>query len=70
MAKTRSITSIDAEISKVKQDLIKTQEKQDALAEKLRDLQKEKSDYEAKLIVDAYVKSGKSFEEIMNFLQP
>jgi len=32
------------------------------------DLQKQKQEYEARQIIDAYRKSGKTFEELMTFL--
>lgn len=42
----------------------------DKLAEKLKELQEEKRRREADIIMDAYLKSGKSLEEIMTFLSP
>ena len=42
----------------------------DKLAEKLKDLQEQKRRREADVIMDAYLKSGKSLEEIMTFLKP
>jgi uncharacterized coiled-coil protein SlyX len=69
MARTKSIASIEAEIAKVEVDLAKTQEKYDTLAARLLELQKLKQDYEAKQIMDAFRKSGKSFQELMIFLE-
>ena len=54
MARTRSISSIDAEIAKVEAELNKAQEKVDAISTKLLKLQKQKQDYEAKQIMEAY----------------
>lgn len=68
MAKTRSISSIEAEITKVKAELKKAQEKVDALAEQLVRLQQQKQDYEAKQVMDAFRKSGKSLQELLTFL--
>lgn len=68
MARMRSISSIDAEISKVEADLTKAQEKCDALSARLLELQKLKQDYEAKQVMDAFRKSGKSMQELMTFL--
>ena len=48
MARTRSMTSIDAEISKVENELSKLQEKQDALIAQLTELQKLKQEFETK----------------------
>ncbi len=42
----------------------------DKLAEKLEDLQKQKRRIEADTIMEAYLKSGKNFDEIMAFLSP
>lgn len=70
MARKKSAATIDTEISKVKSDMSKLQDRYDRLAEKLKDLQEQKRRCEADAIIDAYVKSGKSFDEIMTFLQP
>ena len=46
------------------------QDRYDKLAEKLKDLQEQKRSLEADVIMDAYLKSGKSLDEIMTFLKP
>ncbi len=69
MARMRSISSIDNEIKKVETDLVKAQEKCDALAARLLELQKMKQDIEAKKVMDAFRKSGKSMQELMTFLE-
>ena len=68
MARTRSISSIDAEIAKVEAELNKAQEKVDAISAKLLKLQKHKQEYEARQIMEAYKKSGKTMQELMTFL--
>ena len=68
MARTKSITTIENEIAKTQAELTKVQKRQDALAEKLLALQKEKRDCEAKQIIDAYNRSGKTLHEMMIFL--
>ena len=68
MARTRSMSSIDAEISSIENELIKLQTKQEALTAKLSDLQKLKQEIEAKQVMDAFRKSGKSLQELMTFL--
>ena len=68
MARTRSISSIDAEIAKVEAELNKAQEKVDTISVKLLKLQKQKQDYEARQIMEAYKKSGKTMQELMTFL--
>ena len=68
MARTRSISSIDAEISKLEDELSKIQEKYDALAARILELQKQKQDIEARQVMEAFKRSGKSMQELMNFL--
>ena len=68
MARMRSITSIEAEISKVESDLAKAQERVDSLSARLLELQKTKQEIEAKQVMDAFRKSGKSMQELMTFL--
>lgn len=68
MARMRSISSIEAEINKVEAELVKVQEKYDSLAARLLELQQLKGDYEAKQVMDAFRKSGKSLQELMTFL--
>lgn len=68
MARARSIKSIEAEISRVEADLAKAQEKCDSLSARLLELQKAKQDVEAKQVMDAFRKSGKSMQELMTFL--
>ena len=68
MARTKSITTIENEIAKTQSELTKIQKKEDALADRLLALQKEKQDYEAKQIIDAYKRSGKTLHEMMVFL--
>lgn len=68
MARTRSISSIDTEISKVEKELAKAQERVDALSAKLLKLQKTKQEYEVNQVMDAFRKSGKTLQELMTFL--
>ena len=70
MARKKSTEAIDAEITKVKADMSKLQDRYNQLADKLRNLQEQKRKIEADAIMDAYLKSGKSFDEIMIFLKP
>ena len=51
-------------------DMSKLQDRYDKLADKLKDLQEQKRRREADAIMDAYLKSGKSLEEVMTFLKP
>lgn len=70
MARKKSMASIDAEITKVKTEMSNLQDKYDMLAERLKGLQEQKRQQEAETIMDAYVKSGKSLDEVMTFLKP
>ena len=70
MARKKSADTLDAEIAKVKSDMSKLQDRYDRLAEKLKDLQEQKRRIEADAIMDAYLKSGKTLDEIMSFLKP
>ena len=70
MARKKSADTIDAEIAKVKSDMSRLQDHYDRLAEKLKDLQEQKRRIEADAIMDAYLKSGKTLDEIMTFLKP
>ena len=69
MARNRSIASIDSEIQKIEEELIKVHNKQEALEAELSKLQKAKQEIEAKQIMDAFKKSGKSMHELMIFLE-
>ena len=68
MARTKTITSIETELAKAEAELTKTQKKVDSITAKVLKLQKQKQDYEAKQIMEAYKKSGKTFTELMTFL--
>lgn len=70
MARKKSSESIDTEIKKIKSDMSRLQDRYDKLAEKLKELEESKRQLEAETIMDAYLKSGKSFDEIMTFLSP
>ena len=68
MARTRSISSIDTEIAKLQVELEKAQEKCDSLAARILELQNQKQIVETKQVMDAFKRSGKSIQELMNFL--
>ena len=70
MSRKKSADTLDAEIAKVKSDMSKLQDRYDKLAKKLKDLQEQKRRIEADAIMDAYLKSGKTLDEIMTFLKP
>ena len=60
--------SIESELAKVLANLDRAQKRVDTLTAKAVSLQKQKQEYEARRIMDAYRKSGKTFEELMTFL--
>ena len=68
MARTRSISSIETEITKVSAELQKAQEKVDDLTQSLLELQEQKQSIETKQIMYAFRKSCKSMQELMTFL--
>lgn len=68
MARMKTISSIETELAKVMTNLDKAQKRVDSLTAKALNLQKQKQEYEARQIMDAYRKSGKTFEELMTFL--
>ena len=70
MARKKSTETIDAEITKVKAAMSKLQDKYNDLADRLKELEDLKHRREADEIMDAFLKSGKSFDEIMTFLKP
>ena len=65
MARTKSLESIEAEIARTEDELEKLQTRYDKVMTKLEQLQNQKREYETKQIMEAYLKSGKSFDEIM-----
>ncbi|MCR5403678.1 MAG: hypothetical protein K6E91_07680, partial [Butyrivibrio sp.] len=65
MARMKSISSIEKEISEVTTELEKAQERCDALSAQLLALQNQKQEAESKPVMDAFRKSGKSMEELM-----
>ena len=69
MARVKSISSIDAEIEKINGALTALQKRQEKLTKRLLDLQKQKRDYEARQIMDAFQKSSKTLQELMKFLE-
>lgn len=68
MPRVKSISTIETEIAKAEAELSKAQKRYDAIAAKLLALQKQKQEYEAKQVMDAFKKSGKSLQELLTFL--
>ena len=70
MARKKSTETIETEITKVKAAMSKLQDRYDKLADQLKELEEQKRRAEADVIMDAYLKSGKSLDEILTFLKP
>ena len=70
MARKKSPETIDAEISKINTDMFILQDRYYKIVEKLKDLQERHRRCEANAIMDTYLKSGKSLEEISTFMKP
>ena len=68
MARTKTIASIDSEIASAQDALVKAKAKYDVIAKNLEELMERKREHQARAIMEAFIKSGKSYKEIMNFL--
>jgi hypothetical protein len=68
MPRTKTISAIDSDIAKKQDMLAKAKSRYDCLAEELIVLMDKKRELQAKEIMAAFVKSGKSYSELMNFL--
>ena len=68
MARKKTVASIDSEIAKAQDALVKAKDKYDAIAKDLEELMEKKREHQARAIMDAFIKSGKSYKEMMNFL--
>jgi flagellar biosynthesis chaperone FliJ len=68
MARTRTISSIETDIKQAQQALVKAKTRYDVATEQLKSLMEEKQQIQAQTIIKAFGKSGKSFSEIMIFL--
>ena len=68
MGRSRTIASVEADIKQTQQALVKAKTRYDSIAEQLKTLMAEKERKQADAIVEAFTNSGKSFSEIMIFL--
>ncbi len=68
MARKKTIAAIDAEIAKMQDALVKAKARYDAVAGTLQELMEKKREHQARAIMEAFIKSGRSYEELMNFL--
>ena len=68
MARNKTISTINSEIAKKQELLAKAKTRYDSLAKELKALMDQKQEIQAKEIMTAFIKSGKSYNEIMNSL--
>jgi len=69
MARMKSMTSIETEITKAKEVVIKTKAKYEAAITNLEATMVKKDELIAKDLLDAFKKSGKSYDAVMRFLK-
>lgn len=68
MARKKSIATINRKIEETEAKLSAVSKRYDRITEQLKQLQKEKQDYEANEIIEAYRQSGRSLDEVLIFL--
>lgn len=69
MARPRKEQSIEEEIKKQEESVARSKDRYDSDVKKLKDLYAKKDEMCKKKLLEAVEKSGKSYEEIMAFLQ-
>lgn len=69
MPRRKSIASIDAQISTRKTKIAKAKKRYDKLCDELQTLQAEREQAMSQNILAAMKKSGRSYDELMTFLQ-
>ena len=69
MARTKSDASLDEQIEKAQDRLVKAKAQYDSAAADLRKLLEERDARRQKLLMAAIAKSDKSFEDILRFLE-
>ncbi len=69
MARKKSMATIETEIVKAKETVLKTKTKYEAAIADLEAVMTKKDDRIAKDLLDAFKKSGKSYNTVMRFLK-
>ena len=69
MSRQKSIASIDAQISACRNKIAKSKARYDKLCGELQVLQAEREQVMSQQILAAMKKSGRSYDELMTFLQ-
>lgn len=69
MAREMNASLLDAKIEKAQDDLVKARQRYDTVAATLKNLLDKRDALRQKKLLDAIAKSGRSYEEIMQYLQ-
>ena len=69
MARMKLADSIDAKITKAQDTVVKVKGRYDSALAVLEDLMAKKDELLRKELLEAFVKSGKSYDETMRFLK-
>ena len=68
MPRIKTVTAIDRQIEQVQADLIRAKARMDRLTAKLRELELERQQRQADVILAALSKSGKTLDDVLTFL--
>jgi|GEM_PF-1727879 len=68
IARTKTISSVEVQIRKTEQELLKTKARYDGLAETLKALQAERKELQGRMVMESFDRSGKTMNELMIFL--
>jgi flagellar biosynthesis chaperone FliJ len=69
MAREINVELLDSKIEKAQEDLVKAKHRYDAAAKTLKDLLDKRDAIRQKKLLDAIAQSGRSYEEIIQYLQ-
>lgn len=69
MAREMNAELLDVKTEKTQEDLVKAKHRYDAVAANLKDLLDKRDALRQKKLLDAIAQSGRSYEEIMQYLQ-
>ena len=69
MARTGKATEVDDQIRKKQEKLYSLKDQYDAVADEIQELLKKKEEMQKAEILAAYEKSGRTFEEVIEFLK-
>ena len=68
MPRIKTVDAIDRQIEQVQADLIRAKARMDRLTSKLRELELERRQRQADVILAALSKSGKTLDDVLTFL--